>query len=133
MKRLDHLVPVVLRLGMAIVFAWFGSRQLLDPSGWTAFVPEFTSNPWISPETIILLNGWTEVVGAILLVIGLWTRPAALILGLHMLFIAIETGGAIGVRDFGLAVACLALALTTPDRWTLDAKLDSPTQSQQTK
>ena len=125
MQKLDHLVPVVLRLGLAMVFVWFGTHQLLDPGSWIAFVPAFTTNPWISPETIILLSGWLEIVGAALLITGFWMRPVALILGLHMLFIAIETGGAIGVRDFGLTVACIALALSTPDCWTLDHKLDT--------
>jgi uncharacterized membrane protein YphA (DoxX/SURF4 family) len=122
MKKLDYLAPLVLRLGLAIVFAWFGLQQLTDPGSWIAFVPAFTTNPLISPETIILLNGWLEVVGAVLLVMGFQTRIVALVLGLHMLFIAIETGGAIGVRDFGLTVACLALALLTPDRWSIDHK-----------
>ena len=121
--KLDCLVPVILRYGMAVVFAWFGAKQLIDPSTWTAFVPAFTTNPWISPETIILLNGWMEVVGAALLLAGFWMRPVALVLGLHMLFISIETGGAIGMRDFGLTVACLAIASSTPDKWTLDKKL----------
>ena len=122
MQKFDYLVPLVLRLGMAVVFAWFGLQQLIDPGSWIAFVPTFTTNPLISPESIILLNGWLEVVGAALLVMGFRTRIIALVLGLHMLFIAIETGGAIGVRDFGLTVACLALALITPDRWSLDAR-----------
>jgi uncharacterized membrane protein YphA (DoxX/SURF4 family) len=119
----DQLVPVVLRLGLAAVFAWFGAHQLFEPSNWTAYVPAFTTNAFISAESIILLNGWLEVWGALFLVLGFWTRPVALVLGLHMLFIAIDTGGAIGVRDFGLAAACLALALSTPDRFTLDRKL----------
>jgi uncharacterized membrane protein YphA (DoxX/SURF4 family) len=125
MPSYDHLAPIVLRFGLAAVFAWFGAHQLWDPGDWVAYIPAFTANPWISPETIILLNGWTEVVGAVLLVTGFWTRPVAFVLGLHMLFIAIETGGAIGVRDFGLAVACVALALSTPDRFTLDHKLST--------
>ncbi|MEK7183068.1 MAG: DoxX family protein [Patescibacteria group bacterium] len=125
MQKLDHLVPVVLRLGLAVVFIWFGAHQLIDPSSWTVYIPAFTNNPLISAETIILLNGWVEIVGAALLLAGFWMRPVAFILAIHMLFLAIEMGGAIGVRDFGLAIACLALALSTPDRWTLDHKLET--------
>lgn len=123
MQKYDHLVPVVLRFGLAAVFIWFGAHQLLDPTDWTAYVPAFTANSLLSPTSIILLNGWLEVCGAVMLILGFWTRPVALVLGLHMLFIAIETGGAIGVRDLGITVACLALSLATPDDWTLDAKL----------
>jgi uncharacterized membrane protein YphA (DoxX/SURF4 family) len=125
MQKYDHLVPLVLRLGMAAVFAWFGLHQLFDPSSWIAYVPGFLNNGWLELESIILLNGWAEVVGALLLLIGFQTRPVALLLGLHMLFIAIETGGAIGVRDLGITIACLALALSTVDRWSVDAKLSN--------
>lgn len=120
MKTFDHLVPLILRLGLAVVFVWFGGHQLFLPSDWTTFLPGFTANPWLSPESIILLNGWLEVIGSLMLVAGFWTRPVALILGLHLLFIALATGGAIGMRDFGLTVACLALTLSTVDDWTLD-------------
>jgi uncharacterized membrane protein YphA (DoxX/SURF4 family) len=98
---------------------------LIDPQGWTVFVPEFLQDSFIPSVTIILLNGWMEVIGAALLIAGFWMRPVALVLGIHMLLIAIETGGAIGVRDFGLTVACIALALSLPDRWTLDHKLEA--------
>lgn len=132
MRKLDHFAPLVLRLGMAVVFAWFGTQQLLDPQGWTVFVPEFLQDSFIPSVTIILLNGWMEVVGATLLIAGLWMRPVAFILGIHMLFIAIETGGAIGVRDFGLTVACIGLALCLPDRWTLDHYLQPNPTPQKT-
>ena len=124
--KLDYLVPVVLRLGLAAVFVWFGVSQLLDPGAWIGFVPAFIIHSPIKPETVINLNGWFEMAGAVLLVIGWWVRPVALILAIHLAFIAIETGGAIGVRDFGLTIACLALALASPDSWTLDSKLRRP-------
>lgn len=121
MPNLDRFTPLVLRLGLAVVFAWFGLHQLFDPTSWVVFVPGFAQHLWLSPTTIILLNGWLEVVGAALFIFGFWTRPLAFLLGLHMLFISLDAGGAIGVRDFGITIACLALACATPDRWTLDA------------
>ncbi len=130
MSKTERLVPVVLRFGMAGVFMWFGLQQLIDPSTWTAFVPAFTANPWISPVSIILLNGWLEVVAAVLLITGFWVRPIAYVLAAHMLFVALETGGAIGVRDFGLTIACLALALGAVDTWTLDYWFNSKSASQ---
>ena len=128
MPKPNDLVPVVLRLGLAVVFVWFGSQQLANPAVWSAFVPALTTNPWISPSSLVLLNGWMELFGALLLMLGLWLRPVALILGLHLLLIAIEASGAIGVRDFGLAIACFALALALPDRWTLDYRFSSANQ-----
>ncbi len=121
MRSCDHVVPVVLRLGLAVVFLWFGAQQLADPLSWTGYVPIWTENPWITAETIIRLNGFSEIVAAGLLITGFWVRPVAALLALHMFMIALEAGGAVGMRDFGLAVACLALALSTADRWTLDA------------
>lgn len=125
MSKYDQLAPAILRLGLAIVFAWFGWQQLTHPGDWIAFVPSLTTNPWLTPESLILINGWAEIVAATLLFTGFQTRAVALLLCFHLLVIATHAGGAIGVRDFGLALACLALALLSVDRWTLDAKLQN--------
>ncbi|MFZ2682305.1 MAG: DoxX family protein [Patescibacteria group bacterium] len=123
MRNTDHFAPIILRLGLAVVFLWFGLQQFIAPSDWTAFVPGFTANPWVSPTSIILLNAWFEVMAAALLIKGFLVRPVAITLSLHMLLITLDTGGAIGMRDFGIAMACLALASLTPDRWSLDSWL----------
>jgi uncharacterized membrane protein YphA (DoxX/SURF4 family) len=58
------------------------------------------------------MNGLFEVGAGVFLALGIWTRFVAFILGLHLLLISSSLGfSAIGVRDFGLSFATLALAL----------------------
>ncbi len=111
---------LILRFSISLLFLWFGIQQLIDPGMWIGFLPEWTGYFPIPGEIIVGVNGWFEIVFAGLITMGLWTRFASALLGLHLLGIAFAAGGAIGIRDAGLAAACLSLAFQTPDRWTLD-------------
>jgi uncharacterized membrane protein YphA (DoxX/SURF4 family) len=108
-------------LGLVALFLWFGYSQITAAGDWVAWVPgwvpEFSR---MDAMTIVLLNGWFEVVFGILLLLGVYVRWVALILGLHLLVIAYEIGyNDIGVRDFVLAIACFSLALFDGDSWTI--------------
>lgn len=111
---------IVLRYGMALVFVWFAWAQFANPAAWFSFLPAFTTQLPISQTAFVLLNAWLETVAVVLLLAGFWTRPVAALLGLHLLAIAATAGGPIGVRDFGLGVAAIALALGEADFLTTD-------------
>lgn len=73
---------------------------------------------------IVLFNGWFEIIGGVLLALGLWTRWAALLLSLHLFLIAYEVGyNDIGVRDFALAVSTLAMSFFGTTKFSLDNKV----------
>ena len=116
---------VLLRWSWALLFVWFGTQQLMHPAQWTAFLPLWTGYFPIPGEMLIQLNGWMEIVLAGCLLAGFYTRFASGILAIHLAGIAISVGGATGVRDLALAAAGVAIALDTPDAWTLDKKLFS--------
>ncbi len=116
---------VVLRWSWALLFAWFGAQQLMHPTQWTAFLPLWTGYFPIPAEMLIQLNGWMELVLAGCLFAGFYTRFASGLLAVHLAGIAFSVGGAVGVRDWALAAAGLAIALDTPDAWTLDARFSS--------
>lgn len=101
----------VLRVGLAIVLFWFGGSQILDPSKWTYFLPEWVVNiSPISPELMVLLNGGVEVVLGAFILLGIFVRISALIVAVHLFFIALSLGNTpSGVRDLGLAFMALAL------------------------
>jgi len=122
MNRFEEYSPVVVRGALALLFLWFGISQVLQPDAWVAWVPPWpTELTGLSAETIVLMNGGFEVVFGILLALGLLTRVAALLLSLHLFFIAFEIGyNDIGVRDFVLALCTMGVALAVPDRFTLD-------------
>lgn len=122
--KLAAYAPAVVRIGMSLVFLWFGSSQLGDMEAWLAWLPAWTASLPVDGETLILLNGTFEVVFGALLLLGFLVRPVALLLALHMFQIAFMVGyGEIGVRDFGLAMAAASVFLYGPDRFTLDAAL----------
>ena len=108
---------LILRFGLAAVFLWFGYSQLSDAANWTSWVPAWASSLTHLPgTTIVLANGLFEVVFGSLLVLGLWLRGAAILLALHLALITFEIGlNEIGVRDFGLTMATIALAFLATD------------------
>lgn len=104
---------LVLRLGLAAVFLWFGFSQLFNGIAWVGFVPDWAVAFFhLPPAMIVLGNGLFEAVLGALLGMGLWVRPVALLLAFHMAAIVFELGlTPIGVRDFGLTLATIAVAL----------------------
>ena len=119
------LATVILRLSLALVFLYFGISQLNDPGAWSGFVPDFFKVSGISGNNVVLLNGFVEIVLGGFLLIGLYVRISALLLSLHLFGIAFSIGfNPLGIRDFGLAFATLALYFYGHDRYTLDYKFE---------
>lgn len=124
LAKLAVYAPAVVRIGVSLVFLWFGSSQLGDVQAWMAWLPAWTASLPIGGETLVRLNGSFEVLFGILLLFGFYVRPVALLLALHMFQIAFMVGwGEIGVRDFGLAMATASVFLRGADSFTLDAFL----------
>lgn len=101
----------VLRVGLAIVLFWFGINQILDPSKWVFFIPEWVVqiSP-ISAELIVLLNGGVELVLGAFILLGIFLRVSSLLVALHLFLIALSLGNSpSGIRDVGLAFMALAL------------------------
>lgn len=118
---LQKLAPAVLRIGLVALFLWFGFSQVTAPDEWISWVPLWVPDLLhIDARVIVLLNGGFEIVGGLLLLLGVYVRWVALLLGLHLLVIAYEVGyNDIGVRDFALAICSFSLALFNGDAWTL--------------
>lgn len=114
--------PSMVRIGVAMVFLWFGANQLLRPGYFIGYLPKFIFSLPGEPATYILLNGGMEIVFGTLLLLGFYTRISALILGLHLAGITYTVGwNEIGARDFGLTLATLSVVLSQPDVLTIDA------------
>lgn len=115
--------PAVLRYGLTVVFFWFGISQLTNPSGWLGFLPGFAASI-ANPVTLVYLNGAFEIVLAVFLGLGLYIRLFSGLTALQLLSIVVFSVGlsAIGIRDFGLMIAALAVFLHGPDKLCLDMK-----------
>lgn len=126
--NLEKLGPIVLRFGMALVFLWFGFSQIFNPDQWVSFLPGFLEVFPISASNFVLANGSFEVIGGVFLILGVYTRLAALLLALHLFGIAFIIGwNALGVRDFGLAVATLVIFLQGAGGLSFDSKKNQET------
>ncbi|MFT4261246.1 MAG: DoxX family membrane protein [Candidatus Woesearchaeota archaeon] len=122
MKMKSLAIPS-LRYAMGLVFIYFGSNQLMNPNRWTALVPDWIQNI-VSANTVVTMNGIFEIIFGILLILGLFTKLASLLLALHLVGITIGMGyNPVGVRDFGLTIATFAIFVSDVDEYCLDNKV----------
>ena len=88
------------------------------------YLPSFAKTLPIAPMTIMLVNGIFEAIVGFALLAGFFTRLAAILFALHLAVIITVVGyNDIAVRDFGLMLCAIAVALNGPDEWSLDNKL----------
>lgn len=121
--NLEKFGPVVLRIGMGLVFLWFGFSQIFSPDQWTSFLPSFLKILPIAAPNFVLANGLFEVIGGVFLILGVYTRLAAFLLALHLFGITFTIGwNALGVRDFGLAIATSVIFLQGAGGLSFDNK-----------
>ncbi len=125
MKFLENarrFAPAILRYGLGLVYLWFGISQLIDPKNFIGYLPTFIFNsPYAT--AFVIANGIFEIIAGILLILGIFTRLVAALLGLHLLAIMFDLGyGDVAVRDFGLAISTLTITLWGEDEWCMEKK-----------
>lgn len=129
MKSLNALQPfglLALRLALGIIFFAHGYPKLAHLHGG---MQEFFMQHGL-PGYFVYISGVLEVFGAVLLVLGLFTRPAALLLAVEMAVAIwkVHSGrGYLAVHEYefplALAVACFALATIGAGAFSLDQPL----------
>lgn len=130
-QSLNKIAIPLLRFGLAFVFLWFGFTQLQNPQQWVTFLPDWTSSISISQIQFVSANGLFEIIGATLLMLGVYTNITALLLSLHLFGIAFSVGlTGVGVRDIGLAIATLTLALSGAGAFSFDNLSKTPEEIQ---
>lgn len=113
MKSLSPLGLLALRLVLALIFLTHGFPKLAHP---TEEMHQFFVAHGL-PAYFVSVSGILECFGSVLLFVGLFTRPAALLLAIEM-SVAIwkvhSLHGILSVRDYefplALAAACFVLA-----------------------
>lgn len=110
-----------LRVGLALVFLYFGFQQVYSPDAWTGLVPSYLTSVVLTSANLVVFSGIMELTLGLFLLLGLYTRFASLILGVHLAGITFAMGFTpIGVRDFGLTIATLVLFLVGPHAPSID-------------
>lgn len=119
----DAIRVLVARLGLGFVLIWFGVGELWQPAQWTGYIPGFLH---ALPQTpMILVHGYVLFAVGALLVLGLWTRPMAIVSCLILLSIVgtlmLNGGGtSLYIRDIGLLALSVTVALESLEAYTLD-------------
>jgi putative oxidoreductase len=118
MKFMNSLRPLgllVLRLALALIFIYHGYPKLVHAD---AGMREFFVQHGL-PAYFVSVAGILECFGALLLFLGLFTRPAALLLAGEMAVAIWKVHGSLGalvVKEYEfpliVATACFALATT---------------------
>jgi uncharacterized membrane protein YphA (DoxX/SURF4 family) len=113
--------PTVARVLLALVLAWFGYHELVQPTLWTGYVPIVSGSTLL--VLLVLAHGWLLLVLAVAMVAGIAVRAVAAVAGALLLEIVISlttSGGGLSdlvLRDVG--VLGLAVCLTAPTRQRL--------------
>ncbi len=117
MKFLDSLQPLgllVLRVALGLIFFTHGYPKLIRAN---VDMQQFFVQHGL-PAQFVYVAGVLEAFGGALLVLGLFTRPAALLLAIEMgvAIWKVHSGGgimAVHLYEFPLALAAASLALAT--------------------
>jgi uncharacterized membrane protein YphA (DoxX/SURF4 family) len=105
--------PTAGRILLGLVFFWFGYHELVQPGGWTQYVPVVSESSSLA-VILVLVHGWVLFVLAAALVAGIAPRAAAAIASVLLLEIVISLA-VTGVSDTALrdvGVLGLAVCLT---------------------
>jgi putative oxidoreductase len=123
LKSLEPLGLLALRWVAGLIFMVHGYPKLVHP---TAAMRDFFVNHGL-PGYFLNVAGILESFGAVLLFVGLFTRPAALLLTIEMgvaIWKVHSLHGIMAVKDYEfplvLAAACFALATVGPGVLSMD-------------
>ena len=115
-KIINHNSPqtaaLILRLGLAFVFIYAAISAVGHPFEWIGYVPSQLSHV-VAPATALKLLSVLQLIIAGWLIIGKYTKYAALAAALVLLGVIVNNGSQfiITFRDIGLLAASLALYL----------------------
>jgi putative oxidoreductase len=137
LEKLKPLGLLVLRLAVGASFLYNGYPKLGNPAHWLKVFPSLGF-----PSYFAYLSGILDVFGGGLLVFGLFTRGAALLLAIEMGLVVGRTKlPAVGIYAFGqyefqliLGAAAVALATTgagliSLDAFTFESRRNAPKKS----
>ncbi|MBI2024087.1 DoxX family protein [Candidatus Giovannonibacteria bacterium] len=109
---LEQLSELVLRLVLGVIFIAHGYPKLFKDFAGTA---QFFESYGIKPATFwVIVVGVVEFVGGILLIIGLFTQIAAILLAINMVVAIIKVKfrqGFVNGYEFDLALLAMTIAL----------------------
>ena len=126
MSKLRGLAPLALRAAIGVAFFWFHGRDKVMPDGGWDWGQSWVAEDRESapPAVLLYIAAWTEFLGGFAVLLGLFTRLAALgLLGVMAFAIfKIHVDDPYEKMELALAYAagCLALLCVGPGSVSLD-------------
>lgn len=101
---------LILRIGLAIVFAYFSINQFQNAERWVGLLPSFLKS-LSNPVIFVYLNAIFDGLVAIFLIWGKFLKVISILGFIHLVSIVLFALGFTpqGFRDIGLAFAILSL------------------------
>ena len=100
----------IIRIGLAVVFIWFGIDKLIAPINWFGYVPSFIDALPISIRDFVLINGLFEIILGLMLLWPRSVRIAADIIAAFLVAVLVFQGfNEVTIRDLGLIAMALSL------------------------
>lgn len=105
----------LLRFGLGFVFGYISFSQFSKPTTWLTTLPRGMTGAM----PLIYLAGAVAAVLALFIIFGLLPKLAPFIGFLYFAGLVVTgTTGAVVMRDFGLAIACLSLVFIHEEHFT---------------
>ena len=108
---------IALRIGLALVFFWFGISKFIMPQYWIdAWMPQSIQHLvtliHLTPKDFIFLNAIFEILVGVSLLTGFFTRIFSSVAIVFLLMVTLFNGVTeVTIRDVGLIGAFVALVL----------------------
>jgi len=124
LMKSEKLSPLILRLAVGLPFFLLGIDQLLHPQQWIGYLALWAENLLgVEPLQFFFVNGFFDTVLGLLLILGIFTRVCAVIAALHLTGVILNLGyNEIAIRDLGILLAAVVLALTKKVPYSLDSR-----------
>ena len=80
--KYDKYAKPLLRIGLSLVFLYFGFMQISSPDEWAGFVPSYALVFNLTANNFVIMNAIMELTLSLFLILGLYTRFSSLILSI---------------------------------------------------
>ena len=124
LENKKDLVPFLLRIGLGIIFFWFGITKFTNVQDWLRYIP-----PWlqslipISMNLFLYIQGAIETLIGLFLILGIFVRKSAFLAALILIVIIITVGfNDISLRDFGLLMIAISLMILGKGKYSISKK-----------
>ena len=124
LENKKDLVPFLLRIGLGIIFFWFGITKFTNVQDWLRYIP-----PWlqslipISMNLFLYIQGAIETLIGLFLILGIFVKKSAFLAALILIVIIITVGfNDVSLRDFGLLMIAISLMILGQGKYFISKK-----------